>query len=125
MVPEFDQAAFGAKSGEIVGPVKTPYGYHLIYVEKKTSEAIEYRIATSGSYIFNSIVIPSIAAFGRFVRSIRLTQYISPRVRTSLEGSAILQVEAFVLHQFAYLRSILRLILLWSAGVKPSRAGLR
>jgi parvulin-like peptidyl-prolyl isomerase len=33
-VPEFDKAAFGAKEGEIVGPVKTDFGYHLIEVTK-------------------------------------------------------------------------------------------
>lgn len=35
MVPEFDKAAFDAKVGEIVGPVKTQFGYHLIQVYKK------------------------------------------------------------------------------------------
>lgn len=32
MVPEFDKAAFSAKKGDIVGPVKTEYGYHIIEV---------------------------------------------------------------------------------------------
>lgn len=32
MVPEFDQAVFSAKKGDIVGPVKTEFGYHIIYV---------------------------------------------------------------------------------------------
>lgn len=35
MVPEFEQAAFAAKEGEITAPVRTQYGYHLIRVEKK------------------------------------------------------------------------------------------
>ena len=31
-VPEFEEATFGAEQGEIVGPVKTEFGYHIIEV---------------------------------------------------------------------------------------------
>jgi peptidyl-prolyl cis-trans isomerase C len=31
-VPEFEQAVFGAEQGEIVGPVKTEFGYHILQV---------------------------------------------------------------------------------------------
>jgi peptidyl-prolyl cis-trans isomerase C len=31
-VPEFEQAAFGAERGEIVGPVQTEFGYHILQV---------------------------------------------------------------------------------------------
>lgn len=34
MVPEFEQAAFSLKVGEISEPIKTEYGYHLIKVEQ-------------------------------------------------------------------------------------------
>jgi peptidyl-prolyl cis-trans isomerase D len=35
MVPEFEQAAFSAQPGKLVGPVKTSFGYHLIEVTQK------------------------------------------------------------------------------------------
>ena len=37
-VPEFEKAAFGAEQGEIVGPVETEFGYHLIEVTEVRSE---------------------------------------------------------------------------------------
>lgn len=39
MVPEFEKAAFEAEIGQIVGPVKTQFGAHLIKVEAK-NEAV-------------------------------------------------------------------------------------
>ena len=35
MVPQFQDAAFSAKVGQIVGPVKSPFGYHVIQVTDK------------------------------------------------------------------------------------------
>jgi foldase protein PrsA len=35
MVPAFQDAAFAAKVGQVVGPVKSPFGYHIIQVEEK------------------------------------------------------------------------------------------
>jgi len=37
MVPEFEQAAFEMKPGEIRGPVKTNFGYHVIKLTAKTA----------------------------------------------------------------------------------------
>jgi len=41
MVPEFEQAAFNAKVGEITPVVKTQFGYHIIKVEEKVSTALD------------------------------------------------------------------------------------
>ena len=32
MVKEFEQAAFAGKKGQIIGPIKTQFGYHIIRV---------------------------------------------------------------------------------------------
>lgn len=33
MVPEFEKAAFEAKAGDVIGPIRTQYGYHVIKVD--------------------------------------------------------------------------------------------
>jgi peptidyl-prolyl cis-trans isomerase C len=35
MVAEFEQAVFGAEVGEVTGPVRTAFGYHLILVDER------------------------------------------------------------------------------------------
>lgn len=40
MVKEFEDAAFDAEIGKIVGPVKTQFGHHLIKVEKKNEASV-------------------------------------------------------------------------------------
>ena len=42
MVPEFDAAVFAADKGELVGPVKTEFGYHIIEVlDKKPGQELD------------------------------------------------------------------------------------
>ena len=43
MVPEFDQAVFDMKPGEIRGPIKTSFGYHVIKLTAKTAGAAPAR----------------------------------------------------------------------------------
>jgi peptidyl-prolyl cis-trans isomerase D len=42
MVKPFEEAAFAAEVGSIVGPVESQFGYHIIYVEDKKSEEISF-----------------------------------------------------------------------------------
>ena len=41
MVPEFDEAVFGMNEGEVKGPVKTQFGYHIIRRDKLQGEKVE------------------------------------------------------------------------------------
>jgi peptidyl-prolyl cis-trans isomerase D len=41
MVPEFEQAAFAMQPGEIAGPVKTQFGYHVIKLTSKNPEHVQ------------------------------------------------------------------------------------
>jgi peptidyl-prolyl cis-trans isomerase C len=40
MVPEFAEAAFGAKVGDVVGPVKSQFGFHVIKVEDRRNKPV-------------------------------------------------------------------------------------
>ncbi len=43
MVPEFEKAAFAGELNQVLGPVKTQFGYHLILVEdRKEGEALAF-----------------------------------------------------------------------------------
>lgn len=44
MTPVFDSAVFAAPVGEVVGPVKTPFGYHVIEVQERwASDSVQAR----------------------------------------------------------------------------------
>ena len=36
MVPEFDKVVFSGDVQKVLGPVKTQFGYHLIWIESRT-----------------------------------------------------------------------------------------
>ncbi len=42
MVPPFEQAAFGAQVGEIVGPVESQFGVHIIKVNDRTNREVKF-----------------------------------------------------------------------------------
>lgn len=41
MVDAFEDAVFGAETGSLVGPIRSEFGYHLIRVEARASQAVQ------------------------------------------------------------------------------------
>lgn len=46
MVAPFEEAAFGARPGEVVGPVETEFGYHLIRVDARAEQEVQLAALT-------------------------------------------------------------------------------
>jgi peptidylprolyl isomerase/peptidyl-prolyl cis-trans isomerase D len=42
MVDAFEEAAFGAEPGRLVGPIRSEFGYHLIRVDARASQAVQF-----------------------------------------------------------------------------------
>jgi parvulin-like peptidyl-prolyl isomerase len=42
MVPEFSDKAFSMKAGTVSSPVKTQFGYHIIYLESKRDKLVKF-----------------------------------------------------------------------------------
>lgn len=77
-VPEFAEAARKAKAGDIVGPVKTQFGYHIIYVESKNAQNEE--LAT----LKHILITPKISQETKDALKTRLT-----KLKDELNGNKV------------------------------------
>lgn len=88
MVPEFEAVAFTQKAGTISAPVKTAYGYHIIYVEKK-NEAIVAKLAD-----FKNKIAREIVQKDKIEELKNLTVSIANKMRLALESGNDAEVKA-------------------------------
>lgn len=49
MVPEFEEAVFAAEAGQVVGPVKTQFGFHIIRVDELMPASVQPMEAVEGN----------------------------------------------------------------------------
>lgn len=88
MVPEFEAVAFTQKAGTISAPVKTAYGYHIIFVEKK-NEAIVAKLAD-----FKNKIAREIVQKDKIEELKNLTVSIANKMRLALESGNDAEVKA-------------------------------
>lgn len=81
MVPEFTEAAFSQKTGEISQPVKTLYGYHLILVESQGKDAAAADKAALRAKIIDQQKVTVMRQIGEQLRlQASVVNYISPQL---------------------------------------------
>ena len=84
LVKNFEKAAFGAKVGELIGPIKTDFGYHLIQTQEKKGDKINVR---------HILLTPEIT---------KKDQEDSYNFATSLQKDSIKTIKDFIRHVKKY-----------------------
>ncbi len=112
MVPQFSNAAFNAKVGQIVGPIQTQYGWHLIDVEGKrmydTFDAIK-----SSTPIYNDLLTQvKNEKFANWLKKYKADEKISYRIQGevlpyvqrfySIPATNVKKVKAFIEEMDSY-----------------------
>lgn len=76
MVPEFEDAAFNLEIGEVSGPVKTQFGYHLIKVEEKLPEVTKSFEEVKESLHVNLLSQKQNVAYINFINKLKSEQKV-------------------------------------------------
>jgi peptidyl-prolyl cis-trans isomerase C len=87
MVPQFEEAAFKLKKGEISAPVQSQFGWHLIKVDdKRTKQPPEF--AAVKERIMASMIHKKAQELATDMRTKAKLEYIDPAVKAMVEAEA-------------------------------------
>jgi peptidyl-prolyl cis-trans isomerase C len=87
MVPQFEEAAFKLKKGEISSPVQSQFGWHLIKVDdKRTKQPPEF--AAVKERILASIIHRKAQELATDMRTKAKLEYLDPAVKAMVDSEA-------------------------------------
>lgn len=93
MVPEFDEAVFKMREGEISAPVKTNFGWHIIKLEdRRRKEPPSFD--TVKATIINSLVVRKAQEKATELREKASLDYVDPAIKKQVEEQKAKQAEA-------------------------------
>ena len=89
MVPEFEQAAFNAKPGEVTQPVRTQFGYHIIRVEEHSTTPLEQVKATLEKNVKQKKLKDTLDAMKDSAKPVYDQAYFAPPAPPKAEAPAV------------------------------------
>ncbi len=80
MVPQFEEAAFALKAGEVSPPVQSRFGWHLIKVEERREKPLP-QFDDVKDRILNSMILQTAQSVAEDLRNAAKVEYVDPEIK--------------------------------------------
>jgi hypothetical protein len=106
MVPEFEEAAFKAKVGDVLGPIKTSFGYHMLLVEgrkgeeKRTLDQVKEELARSALQRRKTKELDALMASTKTTLSAALAAGDKAKIDAEKKGANLVHLPATEINQY-------------------------
>lgn len=84
MVPQFEEAAFSLKEGEVSDPVQSRFGWHLIKLEERREKPLP-QFEDVKDRILNSMILQRAQAMAEDLRESAKVEYVDPELKKQVE----------------------------------------